>query len=118
LQQLFPDSMCAQTSASRFNRGMLLNIGFMEASRRRDHDCYFFHDVDLLPEDGNNIYSCPAQPRHVSAAINTMSYKSVSCAYVYTHHYSLENTPFDCCMSCGCHYSLYNRTYHYENIRL
>jgi len=56
---------------------MLLNVGFTEASRRRDHECYFFHDVDLLPESDSNSYSCPDQPRHASAAINTMSYKSV-----------------------------------------
>ena len=66
-----------QTSASRFNRGMLLNIGFTEASRRRDHQCYFFHDVDLLPENDTNSYSCPDQPRHASPAVSTMSYKSV-----------------------------------------
>ena len=54
---------------------MLLNIGFTEASKRRDHECYFFHDVDLLPENDSNIYSCPDHPRHVSAAVNTMSYE-------------------------------------------
>jgi len=70
-----------QAPGSRFNRGMLLNIGFTEASKRRPHECYFFHDVDLLPENDSNIYSCPDQPRHVSAAINTMSYKSV-----FSHH--------------------------------
>jgi len=59
---------------------MLLNIGFTEASRRRDPDCYFFHDVDLLPENDSNIYSCPDHPRHVSAAVNTMSYELVSCS--------------------------------------
>jgi len=58
---------------------MLLNIGFTEASRRRrDHDCYFFHDVDLLPENDTNLYSCPDQPRHASPAVDTMSYQSVS----------------------------------------
>ena len=32
-------------------------------------------DVDLLPEDERNIYSCPESPRHMSAAVSTFDYK-------------------------------------------
>ena len=34
-----------------FNRGMLLNIGYVEAMKDFNWDCVIFHDVDLLPED-------------------------------------------------------------------
>jgi len=56
---------------------MLMNIGFVEASKLYNYQCFIFHDVDLLPEDDRNIYSCPDQPRHMSAAVNTLDYKWV-----------------------------------------
>ena len=37
--------------------------------------CFIFHDVDLIPEDDRNIYSCPPEPRHMSVAVNTMNYQ-------------------------------------------
>ena len=40
-----------QTSKEHFNRGILMNIGFVEALKRDNFDCFIFHDVDLLPED-------------------------------------------------------------------
>ena len=32
-------------------------------------------DVDLLPEDERNIYSCPETPRHMSSAVSSLKYK-------------------------------------------
>ena len=60
-----------------FNRGLLLNIGFLESRKLNDDrwDCFIFHDVDLIPEDERNIYSCPYEnPRHMSSAVNTFNY--------------------------------------------
>ncbi|XP_025423146.1 beta-1,4-N-acetylgalactosaminyltransferase bre-4-like [Sipha flava] len=57
-----------------FNRAMLMNVGFNEALKLRDFDCFFFHDVDLIPENDRNIYSCPDQPRHMSVAIDKFNY--------------------------------------------
>ncbi len=37
--------------------------------------CFIFHDVDLLPEDDRNLYTCPTQPRHMSVAVDTFSYR-------------------------------------------
>ncbi|GFR86551.1 beta-1,4-galactosyltransferase 1 [Elysia marginata] len=54
---------------------MLMNIGFVEAMKRYDYQCAIFHDVDLIPEDDRNIYSCPTQPRHLSASIDKFNYK-------------------------------------------
>ena len=42
----------------QFNRGLLMNIGFVESLKdRADWQCHTFHDVDLLPEDERNLYT-------------------------------------------------------------
>ncbi|EDO37163.1 predicted protein [Nematostella vectensis] len=58
-----------------FNRGMLMNVGFQEAMKADIYDCAIFHDIDLIPEDDRNDYSCPSSPRHMSTAVDTMKYK-------------------------------------------
>ncbi|XP_074075614.1 beta-1,4-galactosyltransferase 3-like isoform X2 [Macrotis lagotis] len=58
-----------------FNRGKLLNVGFKEAMKENDWQCIYFHDVDLIPEDDRNIYSCSAFPMHVAVAIDKFEYK-------------------------------------------
>ena len=60
-----------------FNRGLLMNIGFIESLKLTNNkwDCFIFHDVDLIPEDERNIYSCPELPRHMSSAVSTFNYK-------------------------------------------
>lgn len=64
-----------QKGEGPFNRAMLMNVGFAEASKVRDFDCFIFHDVDLLPEDDRNLYTCPEQPRHMSVAVDVFKYK-------------------------------------------
>ncbi|XP_042913363.1 beta-1,4-N-acetylgalactosaminyltransferase bre-4-like [Parasteatoda tepidariorum] len=64
-----------ETANMKFNRAMLMNIGYVEASKQYPYDCFIFHDVDLIPEDDRNLYNCPEQPRHMSVAINTMNYR-------------------------------------------
>jgi hypothetical protein len=54
---------------------MLMNIGFIEAIKEKNYDCFVFHDVDLLPEDDRIIYSCPTQARHLSVAVDVLGYK-------------------------------------------
>ena len=41
-----------------FNRGQLLNIGFVEAMKDFHWDCIILHDVDLLPMNKVNFYTC------------------------------------------------------------
>ena len=37
-----------------------MNIGLNEAQLlKEDYQCYIFHDVDSLPEDDSNPYTCP-----------------------------------------------------------
>uniref|UniRef100_A0A5S6QGK6 FAD-dependent oxidoreductase 2 FAD binding domain-containing protein n=1 Tax=Trichuris muris TaxID=70415 RepID=A0A5S6QGK6_TRIMR len=58
-----------------FNRGKLMNVGFMEALKFYNWSCFVFHDVDLLPENDNVLYSCGSNPRHLSSAIDKFSYR-------------------------------------------
>lgn len=37
--------------------------------------CFIFHDVDMLPEDDRNVYSCSEFPRHLSVAVNEFGYR-------------------------------------------
>lgn len=64
-----------QKANETFNRAKLMNVGFVEAIKIYDWQCFIFHDVDLLPEDDRNLYSCPAQPRHMSVAVDKFKYK-------------------------------------------
>ncbi|PAV81310.1 hypothetical protein WR25_09311 [Diploscapter pachys] len=57
-----------------FNRAKLMNIGYSEGLKLYPFQCFIFHDVDLLPEDDRNLYSCPVQPRHMSVAVDKFNY--------------------------------------------
>lgn len=60
-----------------FNRAKLMNVGFVESQRLAPGgwQCFIFHDIDLLPLDTRNLYSCPRQPRHMSASIDKLNFK-------------------------------------------
>lgn len=66
-----------QIADGLFNRAALMNVGFLEALKLHQWDCFIFHDVDLIPLDDRNLYRCPDQPRHMSVAVDTMAYKYV-----------------------------------------
>ncbi len=59
----------------QFNRGLLRNIGFKEATKNGEYDCVIFHDLDLLPEVDYNNYGCPDVPRHMCMAVSYQDYK-------------------------------------------
>ncbi|CAH1789492.1 unnamed protein product [Owenia fusiformis] len=63
-----------QAGTDQFNRGRLMNIGYAEAMKEDNFDCFIFHDVDLIPEDDRNVYLCDDQARHLSSAIDEMRY--------------------------------------------
>ena len=54
-----------------FNRGLLINIGYKEARKQDNYDCYVFHDVDLLPMEISNYYGCSDHPRKLVVYFNT-----------------------------------------------
>ncbi|KAF0036218.1 hypothetical protein F2P81_011530 [Scophthalmus maximus] len=61
---------------STFNRAKLLNVGVREALRDEDWSCIFLHDVDLLPENDHNTYTCHKQfPTHLSVAMDKFRYR-------------------------------------------
>ena len=68
-----------QHSPAVFNKAAMMNIGFMEASRRfKAMDCVMFHDVDNLLEDDRALMNCASQrPHHYATAMDLWNYKSV-----------------------------------------
>ncbi len=62
-----------------FNRGLLFNIGFIEANKESaaKWDCHAYHDVDLLPEDDRTLYACPPSPTHLAHFISKHNYSLV-----------------------------------------
>nr|XP_023026982.1 beta-1,4-N-acetylgalactosaminyltransferase bre-4 [Leptinotarsa decemlineata] len=80
-----------------FNRAMLMNIGYKEALNMSHFDCFIFHDIDLLPEDDRNLYTCPDQPRHMSVAVDIFKYRLPYPAIfggvsaISTEHFKLLN---------------------------
>ncbi|KAJ8247647.1 hypothetical protein GJAV_G00248660 [Gymnothorax javanicus] len=64
-----------QFGENTFNRAKLLNVGFMEALKEYDYDCFVFSDVDLIPMDDRNIYKCFSQPRHLSVSMDKFGFK-------------------------------------------
>lgn len=65
-----------QSGNSTFNRAKLLNVGVREALRDEEWNCIFLHDVDLLPENDHNTYTChPQHPTHLSVAMDKFRYR-------------------------------------------
>ncbi|XP_038070108.1 beta-1,4-galactosyltransferase 6-like [Patiria miniata] len=64
-----------QESDISFNRGMLLNVGFLEALNFSHWDCFVFHDVDHLPQSEFNPYGCVDLPRHFIGGADNRNYK-------------------------------------------
>ncbi|KAM6924242.1 beta-1,4-galactosyltransferase 1 [Xenentodon cancila] len=58
-----------------FNRAKLLNVGYMEALKEYDYDCFVFSDVDLIPMDDRNTYRCFSQPRHLSVSMDKFGFR-------------------------------------------
>ncbi len=64
-----------QFDNNSFNKGKLMNIGFLESRKQYDYQCFIFQDVDLIPEDDRILYTCSEQPKHLAVAIDKFKYK-------------------------------------------
>ncbi|KAM7418264.1 hypothetical protein PAMA_017762 [Pampus argenteus] len=58
-----------------FNRAKLLNVGYAEALKEYDYECFIFSDVDLIPMDDRNTYKCFSQPRHLSVSMDKFGFR-------------------------------------------
>lgn len=65
-----------QANTAKFNKGKLFNVAFAEASKiEKNLSCIVFHDLDLLPIDGRNLYACLGNNfRHMSSSIDYFRY--------------------------------------------
>ncbi|XP_011374322.1 beta-1,4-galactosyltransferase 4 isoform X2 [Pteropus vampyrus] len=64
-----------QAGSKKFNRAKLLNVGYLEALKDENWDCFIFHDVDLVPENDLNLYRCEDQPKHLVVGRNSTGYR-------------------------------------------
>lgn len=64
-----------QDGEETFNRAKLLNVGYVEASKEYDYECFIFSDVDLIPMDDRNTYKCFSQPRHLSVSMDKFGFR-------------------------------------------
>ncbi|NXS96918.1 B4GT4 galactosyltransferase, partial [Jacana jacana] len=64
-----------QAGSTKFNRAKLLNVGYLEALKEANWDCFIFHDVDLVPENDFNSYMCDGQPKHLVVGRNSTGYR-------------------------------------------
>lgn len=75
-----------QADKGQFNRGKLLNSAFDVVVKERNSikenrppfssSCFIFHDIDSLPEDDRNFYSCfPHQATHLYDKFSKADYK-------------------------------------------
>lgn len=79
MQRRFPTAeilVVEQLPGKPFNRGKLLNIGFMEFPTR---DYYAFHDVDMLPIQAD--YSKPERPTHIATKAEQFGFKMPFAEY-------------------------------------
>ncbi|KAJ8270884.1 hypothetical protein GJAV_G00120370 [Gymnothorax javanicus] len=63
-----------QLEEDTFNRAKLLNIGYKEALKDAEYDCFIFSEVDLIPMDNRN--HCYDQPRHFAIAMDKFGFSS------------------------------------------
>ncbi|XP_026060016.1 beta-1,4-galactosyltransferase 1 [Carassius auratus] len=64
-----------QDGEGTFNRAKLLNVGYVEALKEYDYDCFIFSDVDIIPMDDRNTYKCSSQPRHLSVSMDKFGFR-------------------------------------------
>ncbi|KAG8593981.1 hypothetical protein GDO81_001020 [Engystomops pustulosus] len=58
-----------------FNRAKLLNIGYKEALKEYDYNCFIFSDVDIIPMDQRNLYRCSTNPKHMAHALDKFNFR-------------------------------------------
>ncbi|XP_073455471.1 beta-1,4-galactosyltransferase 1-like isoform X5 [Aquarana catesbeiana] len=67
-----------QIEMSTFNRAKLMNVGFTEASKDYDYNCFIFSDVDIIPMDERNLYRCSQNPKHMANSLDKHNFRVVA----------------------------------------
>ena len=71
-----------QTDSAPFNRGALLNVGFLEARKLDNFTCFVFHDVDMVPETDLMLYRC-----RESDQVSRNCFKDLTIKKCYLNYY-------------------------------
>lgn len=79
-----------QLGEDTFNRAKLLNVGYTEALKDAEYDCFIFSDIDLIPMDDRNLYHCYDQPRHFAIAMDKFGFRWWN--EIQFHHSFVWNT--------------------------
>ncbi|MEH6309227.1 galactosyltransferase-related protein [Olivibacter sp. CPCC 100613] len=74
-KRIFPDAdiyIIHQLGTEPFNRGKLLNVGFLFAKEKAD--AYDLSDIDMLAVEGQVDYSAPDAVTHLASAVSQYDY--------------------------------------------
>ncbi|XP_064624527.1 beta-1,4-galactosyltransferase 4-like isoform X2 [Lineus longissimus] len=69
-----------QGDKKQFNRAKLMNVGYVEILKLGDYNCFVVHDIDKLPDNSENVYTCQDAPKAMMVshkAQNEKSYKGL-----------------------------------------
>ncbi|XP_053324069.1 beta-1,4-galactosyltransferase 1-like [Spea bombifrons] len=64
-----------QHGQSMFNRAKLMNIGYTEAVKDYDYNCFIFSDVDIIPMNLKNLYRCSKYPKHMAHSLDKFNFR-------------------------------------------
>uniref|UniRef100_A0A8C5LX91 Beta-1,4-galactosyltransferase n=1 Tax=Leptobrachium leishanense TaxID=445787 RepID=A0A8C5LX91_9ANUR len=64
-----------QHGESKFNRAKLMNVGYAEAVKDYDYNCFIFSDVDIIPLDLQNLYRCSKKPKHMAHSLDKFNFR-------------------------------------------
>ncbi len=65
--------MVEQNQGKPFNKGVIYNVAFNEASKDESLDYFVFHDIDMLPV--NIDYSYQPNPSHLACSVSQFDFK-------------------------------------------
>lgn len=95
---IYTGNQSENSAGTRFNKGAVVDALFVEAMKERNWTCVCVHDVDLVPENDHNSYSCPhAHIKNLMGAIDKFGY-SLPYPQVFgggtismSHHFRMYN---------------------------
>ncbi|XP_056407950.1 beta-1,4-galactosyltransferase 1-like [Hyla sarda] len=64
-----------QINNTTFNRAKLMNVGYSEAIKDYDYNCFIFSDVDIIPMDDRNLYRCSKNPKHMANSLDKFAFR-------------------------------------------